>query len=111
MEDFLVPALDGLIHLAAYIALTFLLILSIKIPTRGHALTGFFNALIVVAGAALVRGVFSTKMGGWLPDQSSHIQLAAVIGSTFGIALVLIIWRFALPFLLTLFCTTTTTAA
>ena len=111
MEDFLVPALDGLIHLAAYIALTVLLILSIKIPTRGHALTGFFNALIVVAGAGLVRGTFSIKMGGWLPEQSSNIQFAAVIGSTFLIVLALISWRFALPFLLTLFSTITTTAA
>lgn len=96
-------------YLAAYIVLGFLLILSIKIPTRGNAQTGFINAMVVVAGAALVRTFCSINMVNWIPEQGSLVHMGLVIAASFLTIVILVIWRFALPILTTLFCSIATT--
>ena len=99
MSEFLVPGIDAAIHLASFLIMAKLLLIVVKIVSKGDAETKFINAALVIVGLVIIKTVFDPRVDAWLPSQTAMIRLGALLGITFIGTMLLIFLRFAMPIL------------
>lgn len=97
MSEFLVPGIDAAIHLVSFLIMAKLLLIVVKIVSKGDAETKFINAALVIAGLVIIKTVFDARVDAWLPSQTAMIRLSALLGITFIGTMLLIFLRFAMP--------------
>lgn len=97
MSEFLVPGIDAAIHLVSFLIIAKLLLIVVKIVSKGDAETKFLNAILVIAGMVIIKTVFDPRVDAWLPSQTAMIRLAALLGITFIGTMLLVFLRFAMP--------------
>ena len=97
MSEFLVPGIDAAIHLISFLVMAKLLLIVVKVVSKGDAETRFLNALLVVAGLMVIRAAFDGRVESWLPGQTAMIRLAALLGIAFIGTVLMIFLRFAMP--------------
>ncbi|MGB0257260.1 MAG: hypothetical protein ACPGES_01295, partial [Coraliomargarita sp.] len=93
MSEFLVPGIDAAIHLVSFLIMAKLLLIVVKIVSKGDAETKFINAALVIAGLVIIKTVFDARVDAWLPSQTAMIRLSALLGITFIGTMLLIFLR------------------